>query len=570
MSQRYGRRTAGAGKVLLGLLFIVFFLLGACCLLIAVLGAILPEESKVSEIKLPSGTLKIAYSPEKEELFRELTKGFNARKEKSTDGQPITIEAILMDPEAMVSAALNGELDALTPDSSLWLDQLDRAWQEKAGSELPLVGETVRYAVSPVVIAMWEDVARALGYPEKSLGWEDIITKAKSDPDFRWSHPSTASASGILATLAEFYAGAGKSRGLTIEDVQRDATLQYVAAIEKTVRYYGEGEWAVIKRALEEGRAYLDAFVVQEQLVIYFNRRSLGLKPQERDKLVAIYPREGTLWEDHPLALLERPELSPEKRLAFRRFQSYLRSEEIQRLILSYGYRPADLSISLDGPDSPITRENGANPSEPQTTLQIPNLAVVDVVRDVWWYTKRHTNVYLVADISGSMEGEKLAEAQNALRIFLGQIKGDMERVGLITFSTDVYDTVPLDELKRNRQVLEKEVDSLRVRESTALLDAVDLAYNRLQALRDSERINAIVVMTDGLENASRISLMELSFKIQFGNKKGVPVVIFCLGYGDDADYNTLRAIAEASGGQVRRGDLETIGQLYKIMSTYF
>ena len=32
----------------------------------------------------------------------------------------------------------------------------------------------------------------------------------------------------------------------------------------------------------------------------------------------------------------------------------------------------------------------------------------------------------------------------------------------------------------------------------------------------------------------------------------------------------TLRAIAEPTGGQVREGDLETIRDLYQILSTYF
>ena len=41
----------------------------------------------------------------------------------------------------------------------------------------------------------------------------------------------------------------------------------------------------------------------------------------------------------------------------------------------------------------------------------------------------------------------------------------------------------------------------------TALLDAVETAYNRLQTTGDHERINAIVVMTDGQENRSRVSV---------------------------------------------------------------
>ncbi len=49
-----------------------------------------------------------------------------------------------------------------------------------------------------------------------------------------------------------------------------------------------------------------------------------------------------------------------------------------------------------------------------------------------------------------------------------------------------------------------------------------------------------------------------------------MPVVIFCIAYGSDADMGTLQAIATASGGQVRTGDPETIRNLYKILSTYF
>ena len=75
----------------------------------------------------------------------------------------------------------------------------------------------MRYAVSPVVIVAWESVARALGWPDKPVGWQTIQQKATQDANFKWNHPSTNNASGLLATLAEFYAGAGLTRGLTEE-----------------------------------------------------------------------------------------------------------------------------------------------------------------------------------------------------------------------------------------------------------------------------------------------------------------------------------------------------------------
>jgi Ca-activated chloride channel family protein len=517
-------------------------------------------------------TLRVACSPEKATTFKKLTDGFNKQGLRTDDGQALAVEMVEMDPEAMIDAALSGQIQAMTPDSSIWLDQLDRAWMDKTGGEVPLVGERVRYAVSPVVIAAWESVARELGYPGRPVGWQDILTRARQDPNFHWSHPSTASASGVLATLAEFYAGAGKTRGLTNDDVQSKAVIDYVSALEKTVRFYGEGEWAIIQRALSEGPGFLDAFIVQEQLVIYFNQQGRAGYGQVSNLplLVAIYPIEGTLWQDHPLALLETPDLTAGQRLAFARLQEYLLSKDAQYLLLEAGYRPADLSISLNDPRSPITSAYGVDPREPQTALQIPGPAVVERVRDVWWLTKRHTNVYLVVDTSGSMQGSKLSQAQEALRVFIQQIKGDAERVGLIEFGSSVKREMTLEELGRNRGKLLDTVDNLEANGHTALLDAIYLAYRRLQDAADRERINAIVVMTDGLENNSSISLSYLISQIRTEGRAGVPVVIFCIAYGSDADYDTLQTIAEATGGQVRKGDLETIRGLYKILSTYF
>ena len=85
----------------------------------------------------------------------------------------------------------------------------------------------------------------------------------------------------------------------------------------------------------------------------------------------------------------------------------------------------------------------------------------------------------------------------------------------------------------------------------------------------DPNRINALVVMTDGRENASRVTLRELDDRIKQGNQQ-VPVVIFCVAYGSDADYDVLQTLADASGGQVREGTPETIRELYKILSSYF
>ncbi|MCX7839090.1 MAG: VWA domain-containing protein [Anaerolineae bacterium] len=505
-----------------------------------------------------SATLELAYSPEKDALMQDILARFHKANYKTPSGLPMRINATKMDAADIVEAARAGKFTAISPDSSLWLAQID------AGRERALVGESVRFAVTPIVIAMWREVAQSLGYPQKQIGWQDLLTKAKSDPNFKWSHPSTSSASGLLTTLAMFYAGANKTRGLTEADVKNRATLDYVAALERTVRYYGEGEQATIEEVLKRGRTYLDAFIVSERLIIYFNSKSA-------QKVVAIYPVEGTLWQDHPLALLEQPGLSNDQRLTFRRFRDFVLSPEIQKVILQAGYRPVDLNLRLDDPASPIKPANGVDPTQPQTTLQIPSASVIEIVQASWYLAKRPANIYLVADTSGSMgEQDKLTQAIDAMVTFLDQVQGEQDRVGLVPFASRVYNVIAPQPITTQRETLKAQVRAFKASGQTALLDAVAYAYDDLQKRGERDRINAIVVMTDGMENASSIRLSTLTDKIKRGNATGVPVVIFCIGYGKDADWNVLNALADATGGFARRADPETIRKLYKILSTYF
>ncbi|MBI5029181.1 MAG: VWA domain-containing protein [Chloroflexi bacterium] len=505
-----------------------------------------------------SATLDLAYSPEKDALMQDIVARFNKSNFKTPAGLPMKINATKMDAGDIVDAARAGRFTAVSPDSSLWLAQID------AGRATPLVGESTRFAVTPVVIAMWNDVAQSLGYPQKQIGWQDLLNKAKSDPNFKWSHPSSTTASGLLATLAEFYAGANKTRNLTEDDLNNRAVLDYVAALEKTVRYYGEGEQATVDQVLAKGRSYIDAFVVSERMVIFFNSKS-------SQKLVAIYPAEGTLWQDHPLALLEQTNLTDDQRLTYRRFRDFLLSSDIQKLVLQSGYRPVDLKLRLDDPASPIKTGNGVDPSQPQTTLQMPSSAVMDKVVASWYLSKRPANIYLVADTSGSMaEQNKLKQAQDALNTFLDQVQGDRDRVGLVPFADRVYNVVQLKEIGPQRASLKNSVNQLGANGRTALLDAVSYAYDDLQKRNERDRINAIVVMTDGIENASSTNLNALTQKVKRQNASGVPVLVFAIGYGSDADFDVLNSLADATGGLSRRADPETIQKLYKILSTYF
>jgi Ca-activated chloride channel family protein len=356
---------------------------------------------------------------------------------------------------------------------------------------------------------------------------------------------------------------------LTVEAATDPAVLDYVKAVEGTVRFYGENEDQVVERLRQEGRNFLDLFVAQERVVIDWNRQ------RPNDRLIALYPAEGTLWTDHPLALLElgqregEPAVTANQRRTFLAFSEYLAGESAQRHLLAAGYRPADLNISLDSADSPFVGTNAVDWRQPQTTLQMPSSEVVDVVRDYWYYTKRPTNVYLVVDTSGSMEGAKLQAAKSALKSFLAQIRGDRDRVGVIEFGSELKDYSLLAVLDDpTRQRLEQMIDRMEASGGTALIDATYAGVATLQQENQPEAINAVVVMTDGLENQSTRNLYDLQALVR--STPSLPIVIFTIGFGNDVDATMLSEMARLGGGQFRRADEADIEELYRIISTYF
>ncbi len=521
-----------------------------------------------------SADLTVAVSPVMAPILAQRVDAFNSLSQRTTDGQTMQVVLTELAPEKMVETSLGQPpFQALVPDSSLWLNQIDQRWAadhpaDSGGIAPRRVGDPTRFAISPIVLAAWEDTARSLGWPDAPVGWAEIQRKAISDPNFKWNHPNTQHATGLLATLAEFYAGAGLTRGLTAEIANQQSVLDYVRDVEATVRFYGEGEDVIVQRLDEEGRDFLDAFVAQEQTVIRWNE-SHG----SRDRLIALYPKEGTLWTDHPLALLELGEpgetaVTDNQRRTFAAFGEFLLSSESQGAFLAAGYRPADVGIDLSASGSPFAGTDAVDPSQPKTTLQIPSAQVVEVVQNVWYYTKRPTNVYLVVDTSGSMAGEKMDRTRTALQSFVSQIQGDRDKVGIVEFGSGVKRFEPLRTLNDGgRNQMLDVIAGMEADGYTALLDAVWQAQDDLQTVADGEAINAIVVMTDGQENDSYRDMADL--RRSFEDSR-TPVVVFTIAFGNDADDDLLEELARIGGGQFRRADETDIEELYRILSTYF
>jgi Ca-activated chloride channel family protein len=93
-----------------------------------------------------------------------------------------------------------------------------------------------------------------------------------------------------------------------------------------------------------------------------------------------------------------------------------------------------------------------------------------------------------------------------------------------------------------------------------------------VRALHDDTRINAVVVLTDGQDNQSDISLGSLVSQLRSHNQQSEQQVVrvFTIAYGDGAERDKLAQIAKASGGEEFSGDPTEIEAVYRTISSFF
>lgn len=521
--------------------------------------------------------VSVLYSPEKENWFLPLVQAFNDREEEVA-GRPVRIVAEPMDSGEALQAILNGERypAVWSPASTMWVPLLNERWQEQTGSGDPLAIYPEPLVVSPLVIAMWEDHARAMGYPDRAIGWREIIS-ATLDPqgwgayghpewgDFELGHTNPYfSNSGLLSVAAEGYAAAGKVRDLSPEDLARPETQQYIQEIERAIIHYGESSEYFAQQMAQRGPSYASAVVLEEHTVVRLNRGYYGDLAQP---LVAIYPREGTFWSDHPYVALRGNWVDTEEQAAAALFRDFLLSRASQESALEAGFRPADTAIPLT--NSIIRQDLGVNPFQPQTVLEVPSAETIDALLQTWLAVRKRVNVLLVVDISGSMEGQKLARVQEGVKLFLDELADD-DQAGILVFNDQIETLSPISPLGPKRQELEREIDRLRAEFKTKLHDVTLESLQQITMAYDNERINAVILMSDGLDTDSRTSERRLLQELEGAASSPRSVRIFTIAYGGDADRGLLREIADTTEGRMVEGTPENIRRIYVILSSYF
>jgi Ca-activated chloride channel family protein len=151
-------------------------------------------------------------------------------------------------------------------------------------------------------------------------------------------------------------------------------------------------------------------------------------------------------------------------------------------------------------------------------------------------------DVILVLDRSGSMEGKKFQQAQEALKFILQHLNEE-DRFDVIAFSTgtDSY----AQSLQPSSKALDAErwVDSLSAQGSTD----INLALLEALALADGERPSMVIFLTDGLPTEGVTEREDILKNIADASPGNVRLFAFGVGY--DVDTLLLDSLAQEHHG---------------------
>jgi Ca-activated chloride channel family protein len=438
-------------------------------------------------------------------------------------------------------------------------------------------------AVAPVVIAIWESRLNAIKakHPGQEIGWQELFEVFRSPNGWQdygltgrsavfYGHTDPLVSSTALSTLiGEFYAGsrygAGNTTGskLTIDEARSPKVQEEVRKIEGLIKHYS-ARTTEFKEYIAQGPDYLDFVALEENDLIYINQGKTQYQPPER--LVALYPKEGTFLHDHPFAIPNAPWVTPEQRAGAELFTEYVLTSEVQKRVLEAGFRPASPAVPIG---APISEQYGVNPAPPKV-LPVPEPSVIAAVQESWQLVKKQADVVVLIDTSGSMRTDnKMSLAQEAIKGFL-EDQSATNNIGLVRFSTDVETLVPLAGFESNRSLITEKVDLLQARGDTAMYAALLQTIDEMSKSPDSARIRAIVLLSDGKNTVDNASLRDVTDKIQSVRNTKSPILVIPVAYGADADINALNAIARASDTKVQSSDAQGIKKLLDVISSYF
>ncbi len=319
-------------------------------------------------------TLRVMYSTEKEAWFKAAIAQFQATN------QGIIIDAA---PEGSVSAYdklshlqasdtnLKGApIPALwTPASQLEVNFLNA--QNTFGKDLAVQCKLL--VITPLVIISWSERSKVFNDYYKDKGgitlanladaldpngkikgkWANLTADPKAQQwgliNFGHTDPFKSN-SGLMTLVLMGNNYFQQQNPVTTAQVTSDAFDRWMAILEnanmaKSNDFAASGSGNLMTDFIRKGPAQYDFILDYESLAIDNYQNAIQTATQG---LTITYPS-FDIQSDHPMCLIDHPSITSAQHDAAIKFQNFLLTPDIQKLALSFGFRPSDISIPLSG-----------------------------------------------------------------------------------------------------------------------------------------------------------------------------------------------------------------------------
>ncbi|MEV6152894.1 substrate-binding domain-containing protein [Nonomuraea sp. NPDC052129] len=499
--------------------------------------------------KLP---LRVVASPDIQPALNKIAGNYN-KAMHSIDSRCVEVtvakEATARTANALAAGKINADL--WVADSSLVVSRLRG---QAAGAALPESSGSV--ATSPVVLVAAKAAAAKLA-SSLQPSWAGVIAAANvANPDGPGKKvrvlaldPQKNSA-GMAALLAA--AGSAQQAG---------QSKALVGALKELSGQLVADPTALLASLTVKSGSKVPIGVTSEQTIYLHNTK----KPDT--PVVPLYPAEGTLSLDYPLVIVTKDAAAQKAAAAFKQ---ELGTESAHRTLREQGFRTPDGKAG-----DALSKDKGFTPAAP-TALPAPDDKTVVSMAQTWSRLNLGTRLLTLLDVSGTMAlpvpGTKMTRMQAIGKIAvegLGLFPADAE-IGVWAFSThldgqgkdwrEVVSVGPLSESVNGvlrKDALGRQLGTAQAKATgdTGLNDTLKAAYAEMTKSYQEDKINTIVILTDGAGNDDPDGGLNnkqiLNYLKKTYNPKR-PVSILLIAFGPDAPKGKqqMDALAQATGGE--------------------
>jgi Ca-activated chloride channel family protein len=520
--------------------------------------------------------LSIAASPDQADVVSSLAKKWQDSAPE-VDGRCAQI-SVRSEQSAQVASSLTSNwkaggdearTDVWMPDSSVWIDSA----ATRPDAKDIVSGQQSHIASSPIVMAIPQPMAEALGWPDKPVSWAALAqAKVAGSTWAKFQHPEwdqinigVGDPRASFPALGTLLAVADKDgdNNVTQAELSNALLLSRSVSLEATT----SDTFIANMRKVTDGQSGLKGQGVfpatERQVAAYDNSNP-------KVKLVAVSPDEGTVVANYPYLVLKADWVDSVRQKVAQQFLAYLQSDSSQKTYGQAGFRDSGQSTRYSlGLDTNL----GMGSQSSSAVRDLPGIAAINQTVGFWTALAREANLLAVVDSSGSMD-EPAGDGSGATRLQVVQsacLQADAlfspkSDVGSWKFSTkldgdkDYKEMVPLGPVGGltpggvpRRKALDDAVYSdLQPHGNTGLYDTMLAAYKYLQGHWEGDnKLNLLVMLTDGKnEDPDGITQAQLISQLKSIANPDKPIQVLIIGYGSDTDINELTTITQAVGGK--------------------